>query len=1080
MEINSEKEIVEIEMGLASDSEQHDPHNPHRVAGSHHELHRHATHDPSFLSEYSHAEEHAQPQRPGTPVLLDTTEHHRYEKNQDNFRFSIKIKHDLDELVKFVDSFEDFHSLDGLEVARSLQVDPEQGLQHEQVERRREEFGDNSLDDGRQRFLILKIIAHQIFNALTIILLTVFVIAIVFEEWVEAGVVMAILILNATIASVQEIQSVRSLNAISNLAESTMARVIRSGGLFTIPINEVVLGDVIEVRQGDCAPADIRLIQCDRLEMDEALLTGETQPVDKNVASCPAETPLADRAQMVYRQTHVSEGHARGIAVAIGTNTEIGVIASRLSQKNKTAPIASVQQTLSTLLYVLFAVGVVMGVFILWAFDWNFDAESLVFASAALVAILPEASVVLATMILALGVKRMAKANSIVREAHSVERIGRVTDICSDKTGTLTEGRMRVSQLELIDATGESCGELFVDGAADSVTGSWRSSASSAPFSDLGGWLGGDRKESWENFMLIASLCSATELEEMPDGRLAGLGNPTEKALQALSYQAGYKRRELKDSWELRGEYGFDSSVKTMLTGYRNRISGKSLCLVKGAPERILDGWKVDGEKDSVMEAKKEEVLHSVQEMAKRGLRVLALAHRADMDFSVDTLCDFERADLEGELQLVGLVGLRDPPKQETPGAIRECAQAGITVRMLTGDHPDTASAIAREIGILPSESINWDPSSTNLIMTGQQIDQMADEELYSLDTLPLVVARCSPMSKVRIVEALHEKGRAVAMTGDGVNDAPAIKEADVGIAMGITGSDVTKSVGDIVLADDNFATIVVAVREGRRMQGSIRSVVSHLLCANVAEALAIMLALSFAVDDEGIPVYILSPLAILWVNVVSVSFPALFLANDHAPSDLMTRSPLMGSFLTRALIAEVCLYGTLMGSFSLACFSIVIWGEGDGTIGDDCNSGSSMDEPECDNVARARGATFVLLNTMLLLHALNCRHPTRSTISQAIQLPNFKLYLSIFGGICIGIPLLYIPTISDKMLKHTGISWEWGLVVGFVLLFMACSELFKYCRRAYFRRKRENREVLPLGGDSHSSSRDSSGKEEV
>ena len=390
----------------------------------------------------------------------------------------------------------------------------------------------------------------------------------------------------------------------------------------------------------------------------------------------------------------------------------------------------------------------------------------------------------------------------------------------------------------LIDQQGEVCGALQVEGAADSAAGEW-SEEGGPVFEDLGDWVnigekfnvkdlgvkcdeeGFDgsgikagsevkktiREETFEYSMLVAALCAATELEEMDDGRLVGLGNPTEKALQALTHQAGFKRRDLKSNWELRGEYGFDSTVKTMLVGYRNRVTGRSLVLMKGAPERVLEGWvsgssiggAVPGNQQKVGEARKAKVLETVQGMAKQGLRVLALAYREDLDFQVDTLCDFERDDVESEVHLVGLVGLRDPPKQETPGAVQECREAGIVVRMLTGDHPDTAAAIASEIGILQS---GWELEEARLragsksgqvtgaiVMTGKEIDAMSDDELYSLDPLPLVVARCSPMSKVRMVEALHEKGRAVAMTGDGVNDAPAIKEADVGVAMGITGN---------------------------------------------------------------------------------------------------------------------------------------------------------------------------------------------------------------------------------------------------------------------------------------------------
>ena len=269
-----------------------------------------------------------------------------------------------------------------------------------------------------------------------------------------------------------------------------------------------------------------------------------------------------------------------------------------------------------------------------------------------------------------------------------------------------------------------------------------------------------------------------------------------------------------------------------------------------------------------------------------------------------------------------------------------------------------------------------------------------------------------------------------------------------------------TKSVGDIILADDNFATIVVGVREGRRMQHSIRSVVSHLLCANVAEAIAIMLALAFAVDDEGTPVYILAPIAILWINVVSVSFPALALAQDSPPSDLMTRPPRMGSFLTKTLVFEVLLYGLIMGSMSLAIFSVIIWGEGDGVIGNNCNEKGGVEDEDCDNVGRARGATFILLNTMLLVHAFNCRHPTASTTLHAFKSPNLLLTFAVVVGIGAAVPLLYIPVISTDFVKHLGITWEWGLVVAFVVVFVVVSEFYKFIRRVMERRAGRRRGV--------------------
>ena len=399
-----------------------------------------------------------------------------------------------------------------------------------------------------------------------------------------------------------------------------------------------------------------------------------------------------------------------------------------------------------------------------------------------------------------------------------------------------------------------------------------------------------------------------------------------------------------------------------------------------------------------------------------------------------------ERSDVESDLRLLALCAVRDPPKQSSITAVAKCFTAGIVVRMLTGDHPATAEAIAKEIGIIP-EGV----PRKGTVTTGPLLDAMTEEELDRMDELPLIVARCSPESKVRMVEALHRRGKIVAMTGDGVNDSPSIKEADVGIAMGITGSDVTKGVADIVLADDNFATIVSAVQEGRRIFASISNFVMHLLSGNMAEAVVLLISLGFVVDDAGYPIFVLSPIAILYINTATGSGPAIGIALDDCAPDLMRRPPVSHSIFTKETIMDCLIYGVMMGGMTLLAFSLFLWVGADGELGVDCNTTHGTN---CDTVLRARGTSFLTLNTLLLLHAYNCRHQRLPFWKSPLN--NKVLLGSVVFGTLICIPILYIPYLSDKVFKHTGGTWEWGMIAGLSVGFMMLCEVYKFFKRVF------------------------------
>eukprot|EP00873_Tetraselmis_striata_P040599 jgi/Tetstr1/460863/TSEL_006022.t1 len=902
----------------------------------------------------------------------------------------------------------------------------------------REKYGANKLKEAETRSL-LSVIVSNFINPINAILGAVLVLACILEEWIEAVVVVLVILLNSCISIVQEYRSEQSMDAIRHLGGATNANVVRNGRTQSIPLTDVVVGDIVEMKQGDVVPADIRLLELSRLEVDEAALTGESVPVIKTLPAIPhpksvdEDVAVGDRTNMCFRQTSVAQGSGRGVVVFVGESTEIGKIAARLATGG-TSKKTALTVTMEKLMYFLVFVGLVFAVFIFWAFNWEITDQALLYASATLVAILPEAAIVLITVTMAISVKRMAASNAIVRKMTALEQLGKVTDICSDKTGTLTEGKMRPAQLVLTQQDGTPFHELTPNGPANSRKAEW-----STPLTSLQG----DAMSCLGDALRALILCSSTSMVQVGGGDdLEGHGSPTELALMEMAWKVSYGIRDrvpdlnaAKAGWQSRGTFDFDSKTKTMSTGWYHAELATSLCTVKGAPESILPRCAGNPGANSRLVA-------IMDHLASQGLRVLAVAQRTDLSLAESTadIANSERSDIEKDLRLLALCAVRDPPKQSSITAVAQCFTAGIVVRMLTGDHPATAEAIAKEIGIIPEG-----PAGKGVVTTGPKMDAMTDEELDEMEELPLIVARCSPESKVRMVEALHRRGKIVAMTGDGVNDSPSIKEADIGIAMGITGSDVTKGVADIVLADDNFATIVSAVREGRRIFASISNFVMHLLSGNMAEAVVLLISLGFIIDDQGYPIFVLSPIAILFINTATGSGPAIGIALDDCAPDLMRRPPVSHSIFTKECIMDCVVYGFLMGGMSLAAFSIFLWFGSDGNLGVNCNTNEGTN---CETVLEARACSFLALNTLLLLHAYNCRHQ---------RLPFWKSPLNnkvLFGSFIIGtlicVPLLYVPYLSTKVFKHYGGSWEWGMIAAMSVAFMALCEFYKLLKRCF------------------------------
>jgi Na+-exporting ATPase len=598
--------------------------------------------------------------------------------------------------------------------------------------------------------------------------------------------------------------------------------------------------------------------------------------------------------------------------------------------------------------------------------------------------------------------------------------------------------------------------------------------------------------DSLQAVLLSAALCNlATVRFDSEEDKWQTTGEPTEIALQVFANRFGRGKKTLEgQGWKQVAEFPFDSSIKRMSVvwdtppppndrsadggagggGGGGIVDGEnSMVFTKGAVERVLDLCEhvgVGDDKQLVTEELKESVLRQMNDLASQGLRVLAIAYRPwDGRFTAKPSSG-PKADeklrnlVEQDLTLLGLAGIYDPPRRETKAAIAECARAGIKVHMLTGDHQETAKAIAKEVGIIPREpgALLPDRVARFLVQRATDFDKMSDDEIDALEELPLVVARCAPDTKTKMIEALRRRGAFMGMTGDGVNDAPSLSRADVGIAMG-SGSDVAKSASKIVLTDDKFNSIVAAVREGRRMFDNIQKFVLHLLTSNVGEVILLVAGLGF-VDDSGFSVFPVSPLQIIWINMVTSSFPAFGLGREEAAQDVMRQPPRdkkRGVF-TNQIIVDMIVYGIIMGACTMCTFIIIVYGVHGGDLGVDCNTTSSR---ACDAVFRARAATFAELTWLILVAAWEFKSLRRSMFrlnpDDTSRFPLFKdlygnrfLFWSVVIGAMSVFPVVYIPYLNTRFFKHRGISWEWALCVGFTLVFVASIEMWKMIKRTF------------------------------
>lgn len=776
-----------------------------------------------------------------------------------------------------------------------LDSDSENGLTKDEIARRREKFGINQLP-RRTSKSPYQLFLQQFNQPLLYILLLTGIITLFLQDWLDAGVILAVVLINAIVGYIQEFKAENALTALA-ASITTEVTAIREGKEQILPSEELVPGDLVELKTGDKVGADLRLILVNNLQTDESSLTGESVPVNKATEAIEEATHLADRHNMAYAGTVVISGQGTGLVVAIAKATETGQISKLVEQGTslKTPLTRKLEKFSWRLLYIIlglaaftFAVGLGQGR------SWlpMFQA-----AVALAVSGIPEELPPLVTITLAIGVSRMAARHAIIRNLPTVETLGSATVICSDKTGTLTENQMTVKEIYAV-------GKIYhVEGTGYNPTG--KILYQNQPIS-----LGSE--PILDACLRNGLLCNDSYLEE-EDGRLTVAGDPTEGALIVVAGKAGLQQQTLREAMPRRDAIPFDSQFQYMATLHeeKNGTALQRIIYIKGSVEAILSRCVRQLDTTETESLEKERIHQIAEDMGDQGLRVIAFAQKL-VSAEQETI---EREDIEAGLVFVGLQGMIDPPRTEAIAAVANCLAAGIQVKMITGDHASTARAIAKMIDL--------DPNGQNLVFTGKELELMSEHDLANALEEGVVFARVAPEQKLRLVDALQSQGEIVAMTGDGVNDAPALKQADIGIAMGKAGTEVAKESADMILTDDNFASIEAAVEEGRTVYHNLQKAISFALPVNGGEALTILASVLLG---TALPIL---PIQILWLNMVSSSALSIPLAFDHQTTDVMKQSPrnpqqslLSASILRRILIISLFNWAITFGIFEWSLYS--------------------------------------------------------------------------------------------------------------------------------------------------------------
>lgn len=867
-----------------------------------------------------------------------------------------------------------------------LSVDASQGLSTEEAEQRLAQYGENKLK-GKPKKTLLSLFLGQLKDMLIYVLLGAAVITLVIGEYVDAAIILIVVVLNAVIGVIQESKAEKAIEALQKMT-TPKALVRRNGTISEIASEQLVPGDIVLIDAGRFIPADLRLIESANLQIEESALTGESVASEKNAAASFSEdnAPLGDQINMAFMSTLATYGRGEGVVIATAMDTEMGKIAKILDED--TDGLTPLQKRLEelgkTLGYI--AIGICVLIFAIAIFQKRDLFEMFLTAISLAVAAIPEGLPAIVAIVLALGVTRMSKINAIVKKLPAVETLGSVNIICSDKTGTLTQNKMTVVKT------------FTFDGVHDVKIGQH----------------GLTPNTSQEELIRTFVLCSDATFEGD-----SGTGDPTEIALIVLGNQYGLERKALHGQNIRVGENPFDSDRKLMSTlnttdtGYRVHTKGAIDNLLKVSTKILIGGQVLP-----LTEVHAKTILDAAERMSDDALRVLGSAYK-------DTESLLEPVDMEKDLVLIGLVGMIDPPRQEVKLAIAQAKGAGITPVMITGDHKNTAFAIAKELGIAEHSS---------QCMTGADIDALSDSAFSEKIKSLRVFARVSPEHKVRIVKAFKAGGNIVSMTGDGVNDAPSLKNADIGVAMGITGTDVSKGASDMILTDDNFTTIVAAIREGRHIYSNIKKSVIFLLSCNLGEVIAVFLSVLFF---WPVP---LIPTQILWINLITDTLPAIALGIDPGDKDVMRQKPRdpNESFFAHGAAFRAILGGTLIGLLTLAAFYFGL-----------AEHGYALSDSGISNEAMtyARTMAFVVLAASQLFYSLTMRHSVKS-IFQVGLWSNKPLIGAIIIGLFLQLGVISVPFMAAAFKVHMLSLYDWGLVFLFALIPVSVNELLKLFSR--------------------------------
>ncbi|MGR3763802.1 cation-translocating P-type ATPase [Rossellomorea sp. NS-SX7] len=872
-----------------------------------------------------------------------------------------------------------YHEMRQEDIEKSLNTDYNNGLSEEDVSKRRKQFGYNQLEEAEKQSNLL-LFFSQFKDFMVLVLLAATLISGLLGEYIDAIAIIAIVLINGFLGFFQERKAERSLQALKELSAPQVS-VLREGSWVKILSKEVIVGDIMRFGSGDRIGADVRLIETNNLEIEESALTGESVPVTKSTSPVTGDhISLGDLENMAFMGTMVTRGNGIGVVTAIGMKTAMGQIADMLQKAE--SMITPLQRRLEELGKILITVALILTALVVGVgVIQGHDIYTMFLAGVSLaVAAIPEGLPAIVTVALSLGVQRMIKKKAIVRKLPAVETLGCASVICSDKTGTLTQNKMTVTH-------------LWSGGRNWAVTGTG--------YDPDGQFYSGEERVSPHNqkalnqLLTFGMLCNHAELVTRED-TFAVDGDPTEGALLVAGIKAGLNREALLQKFKIVKEFPFDSTRKMMSVIVVDQ-NGKQFSVTKGAPD-VLVGNSESILWEDKLQFKTGELAHRVEaaisEMSSNALRNIAIAYKPLNGVKAESLSE---KDVEEGITFIGLQGMIDPPRPEVKQAVRECKAAGIKTVMITGDHLLTAKAIASQLGIL---------KRNDKVLDGKALNEMDVEELQEVVEDVSVFARVSPEHKLKIVKALQNRGHVVAMTGDGVNDAPAIKSADIGVAMGITGTDVAKESSSLVLLDDNFATIKSAIQEGRNIYENIRKFLRYLLASNVGEILVMLFAMLLALP---LP---LVPIQILWVNLVTDGLPAMALGLDKPEDDVMKRKPrnMNEGVFARGLGWKVVSRGFLIGLVTLLAFILAY-------------------KAHPDHLAYAQTVAFATLVMAQLIHVFDCR----SEVSVFSRNPFGNMYLvwAVISSLVLMLLVIYIPSLQPIFHTVPIEVKDWMLIIG-------------------------------------------------